>query len=76
MMQTAIEAAAYQQQSQQGDGVGRDACQAPLMKQYMYLRSLGSLDHQVVPRLQLVWLTIAPALSNCQNSRGVVHKLQ
>jgi hypothetical protein len=43
---------ACQQESQQGDVVGRDACQTFLIKQD--LRSLESLDQQVVPRLLLV----------------------
>jgi hypothetical protein len=38
-----------------GDGVGRDACEAHLMKQD--LRSIASLDQQVVSRLLLVWLS-------------------
>jgi hypothetical protein len=45
-------AAACQQESQQGDVVDRDACQALPIKQY--LRALELLGHQVVPRLQLV----------------------
>ena len=38
-----------------GDGVGRDACHALLMKQD--LRSFASLDQQVVSRFLLVWLS-------------------
>ena len=50
--------AACQQNSRLGDGVGRDAGKTPLMKQD--LRSLESLDQQVVPRLVLVWLSSTP----------------
>ena len=52
---TCMQRVACQQNSQQGDGVGRDAGKTPLMKQD--LRSLESLDQQVVPRLLLVWLS-------------------
>jgi hypothetical protein len=46
---------ACQQESQQGDAVGHDACQTFLIKQD--LRSLESLDQPVAPRLLLVWLS-------------------
>ena len=52
---TCRQRAAFQQNSQLGDGVGRDAGKTPLMKHD--LRSLESLDQQVVPRLLLVWLS-------------------
>ena len=52
---TCKQRAACQQNSQQGDGVGRDACKTPLMKQD--LRSFESVDVKVVLRLQLVWLS-------------------
>ena len=55
MRAAAAQRAACQQNSRRGDGVGRDACETPLMKQD--LRSLESLDQQVVRRLELVWLS-------------------
>ena len=52
---TCRHAAACQQNSRLGDGVGRDAGKTPLMKHD--LRSLELLDQHVVPRLLLVWLS-------------------
>jgi hypothetical protein len=43
------------QLANKSDVVGHDACQALLMKHD--LRSLASLDQQVVSRLFLVWLS-------------------
>ena len=55
----AAAAASRQQESRQGDGIGRDAREALLMKHC--LRSLKAFDHQVVPSLELVWLS-SPSL--------------